>query len=78
MSRGAMIGRFPIRRVGDYVCFLDRSARNVFVHNSTKEEKFKRVYNIKVSSKEDRTAHCCDIGILWFVIFLENHLTYSC
>ncbi|KAF6213178.1 hypothetical protein GE061_010894 [Apolygus lucorum] len=47
MSRGAMIGRFPIRRVGDYVCFLDRSARNVFVHNSTKEEKFKRVYNIK-------------------------------
>ncbi|CAB0014528.1 unnamed protein product, partial [Nesidiocoris tenuis] len=47
MSRGAMIGRFPIRRVGQYVCFLDRSARNIFVHMTSKEDKFKRVYHIK-------------------------------
>ncbi|CAB0005378.1 unnamed protein product [Nesidiocoris tenuis] len=49
MSRGAMIGRFPIRRVGQYVCFLDRSARNIFVHMTSKEDKFKRVYHIKIT-----------------------------
>lgn len=47
MSRGAMIGRFPIRRVGNFVCFLDRSARNIFVHMASKQDKFKRVFNIK-------------------------------
>ncbi|XP_014252874.1 uncharacterized protein LOC106668536 [Cimex lectularius] len=47
MSRGAMIGRFPVRKVGDKVCFLSRCAKQVYVHHSTKEEKFKRVAEIK-------------------------------
>ncbi|XP_073992601.1 uncharacterized protein [Rhodnius prolixus] len=47
MSRGAMIGRFPVRMVGEKVCFLSRCARWVYVHANNKEEKFKRIVEIK-------------------------------
>lgn len=49
MSRGAMIGRFPVRMVGEKVCFLSRCARWVYVHANNKEEKFKRIVEIKAS-----------------------------
>lgn len=48
MSRGAMIGRFPIRLIGDKVCFLSRTGKSIYVHCSTKEEKFKRLAEIQV------------------------------
>ncbi|XP_024215778.1 uncharacterized protein [Halyomorpha halys] len=47
MSRGAMIGRFPIRLVGDKICFLSRCAKCIYVHATSKEDKFKRIAEIK-------------------------------
>jgi hypothetical protein len=49
MSRGAMIGRFPIRFISNKICFLSRCGKNIYVHEGTKELKFQRVAEIKVS-----------------------------
>ncbi|KAK9505129.1 hypothetical protein O3M35_009255 [Rhynocoris fuscipes] len=50
MSRGAMIGRFPVRLIGDKLAFLSRCAKNVYIHANNKEERFKREMEIKVSA----------------------------
>ncbi|KAL1123262.1 hypothetical protein AAG570_002348, partial [Ranatra chinensis] len=47
MSRACMIGRFPVQHVADKVCFLSRCAKNIYVHYAGKEDRFRRIAEIK-------------------------------
>ncbi|RZF38235.1 zinc finger CCCH domain-containing protein 17 [Nilaparvata lugens] len=46
-SRGAVEGRSPIRLAGDKICFMSRCGRNVLLHETTVESRFKQVAQMK-------------------------------